>query len=187
MYAAYYDHEEMVRFLLQHHANLEMYSLYDQNTTLMWAMVRGNTNIAKILVQHGANVNTQNKSGYTPLIIAAKHGNMKAYYDIFIQLLKNHAEVNKKDANEWTALIHACKTENNPAIEELLRYHADVNAHSNNGLTPLIIATQNGNVHNIKKLLHQGAIVLEKGSSYSILDIAWNQGWEIYLLLNLLK
>ena len=59
--------------------------------------------MAKCLIQHGADVNAKNKSLETPIMMAAKHN----YVEIIDLLLKNAADVNRKDNDNYTALLVA--------------------------------------------------------------------------------
>ncbi|WYD79422.1 MAG: ankyrin repeat domain-containing protein [Candidatus Electrothrix gigas] len=62
--------------------------------------------IAKMLIEHGADVNAENKKGETPLIMAAKDGSTKT-----IQLfLENKANPNHQDKSGKSALMYALES-----------------------------------------------------------------------------
>ncbi len=55
------------------------------STPLIYAVRANKVNIAKFLIEHGANVNAKNVRGQTPLSLAERAGNTE-----MIQLLKAH-------------------------------------------------------------------------------------------------
>ena len=66
---------EMVRLLLKSGAKLEPFSC--GNTELHIAAVQGSTEMARLLVERGAEVNAVNEDGHTPLYYAARHGHRR--------------------------------------------------------------------------------------------------------------
>jgi len=69
----------------------------------MHAILRGNHEIARLLLQNGVSVNKKSYSGLTVLMIAAKRGD-----DNMVNiLLESDANVNEKDNNARTALLFA--------------------------------------------------------------------------------
>jgi ankyrin repeat protein len=64
-------HPDVVRALVYGGADLEI-SDWNGWTPLMKAIYRNNFEIAKILVENGANVNAKNTSGYSVLYIGEK-------------------------------------------------------------------------------------------------------------------
>lgn len=63
----------------------------DGRTPLMFAVAEGNFDVAKSLIEHGADLNIQNNNGETALHLAAIYGNDK----IARLLLKHGAAVNQ--------------------------------------------------------------------------------------------
>ena len=69
-------------------------------TGLMYAINDGHTDIARLLIENGANVNIQNDDGYTALMYATMMNNI----DIVKLLLENGANVNIQNNRGSTAL-----------------------------------------------------------------------------------
>jgi hypothetical protein len=66
---------EMVKLLLESGAKLQSFSF--GNTELHVAALQGSTDVARLLVERGADVNAVNEYGHTPLYYAARHGHRK--------------------------------------------------------------------------------------------------------------
>ena len=67
MMAAENDSGALALYLLTRGADLEFKSYRDGTTALQVAVVYRKTELAELLLQQGANVNSQNSQGYTPL------------------------------------------------------------------------------------------------------------------------
>ena len=72
-------------------------------TSLIWASVKGHTDIVKLLLENGSDVNAKDSDGKSPLIMASTEG----YTKIVRMLLEKGADVNAKDNENKTALIMA--------------------------------------------------------------------------------
>nr|QBK87202.1 MAG: ankyrin repeat protein [Marseillevirus LCMAC201] len=153
-------------------------------TALMFAK---SFDMAKLLVDNGAQVNLQNEYGSTALMFAAhNNGNTpivelllnkgaqvdiqstdgwtalalaayKGYAPIVELLLNKNANVNIQTIDGWTALMMASQKGNTPIVELLLNKNAQVDIQDENGLTALIFATQNGNTPIVELLIEKGA------------------------------
>jgi ankyrin repeat protein len=120
-------------------------------TLLHCAVMKGQENIVKFLIDSGANVNVRDKVGLTPLYHAAMNGQR----NIAKLLAHNGANVNEVDNQGYTALHHAAINDQK-GIAELLGCHtnwADVNVPDHNGLRPLHHAVINGKISVVKSLL----------------------------------
>jgi hypothetical protein len=62
-----------------------------------------NKEIAELLIANGADVNAENLTWRTPLLVAAIRG----HKEIAELLIANGADVNAKDENGWTPLVYA--------------------------------------------------------------------------------
>lgn len=74
-------------------------------------------------------------------------------------LKKGGINVDKRDANGFTPLHHACKKGARDIVKLLVENNADVNAASNTSITPLHFAASTGNQEIIACLLDAGADV----------------------------
>lgn len=88
--AAYFDHEDITRYLLLKDADPNLPSNNGFNVFPLHSAVAANHSmIAKMLLEAGAHVNIMQQSGVTPLHSAAQNGNI----DLLIILLEAGAEV----------------------------------------------------------------------------------------------
>ena len=77
----------------------------DGTPLLAWAAKKGRTDIVKLLIEAGANVNVTNKNGSTPLHIAADHG----HTEIVKLLIEKEANVNMANKYGLTPLYFAAQ------------------------------------------------------------------------------
>jgi len=87
---------------------------------LILASYRGNTEVAKYLIENGANINAKSSMG-TPLMAAVVKGNL----EIVNMLLDKKADANISDPNGMTALIYASMFKNYEATKLLIRSGAN--------------------------------------------------------------
>jgi len=88
--ASHFGKEDIVRILLRNHANPNSSSQNGYNVfPLHSALSNQQDNIAKMLIEAGAEVNVLQSSKISPLHLAAQHGNI----DLIIILLENGANI----------------------------------------------------------------------------------------------
>src|SRR5262245_36082626 len=85
----------------------------------------------------------------TPLMIAAKHGDLATAESV----LKAGADVNARSPEGNVALHFAASGGDARVVEALLRAHADVNVRNSDGYTPLHSSVHCGNVRVVNDLL----------------------------------
>ena len=118
-FAAFFKHPEAVDVLLEAGADVNLASRESMKVApLASASAAGQYEIAKKLIEHGANVNTRASSDFTPLHEAAARGQLE-----FATLLLEHgADVNAKTADGKTPLDYA-REHNRTEMVELLQKH----------------------------------------------------------------
>lgn len=143
-------HYAMVQLLLERGAevgvDLEMKSPVG-DTPLITAILEGDFEITKLLLEFGASIENTNTYGLTPLRYAAKLG----FENICRLLLEAGAEINSIDNERLTALAIACRHGHLNTVKVFLEYKADFSL----GL-PLLRACWNGSYAITKALLDAG-------------------------------
>jgi ankyrin repeat protein len=149
---------ELVQSLLENGISANTKFEPDEVTALMHAASKNFTEIAELLLQHGAHVDIQDGNWDTALMWAAAKGNVP-----LTQLLLDHgADIHLKDKESDTALIWAAGRGHPQTIELLLQYGADINIKGHNHDTPLMRAANMGHIEAIKFLLEHKADIHAK-------------------------
>lgn len=140
---------------------------FDRQTPLHAAV---NATIASQLTNAGAQVDARDRSGFTPLHVAAADG----YADIVELLLALGADVDARDTNGRTPLHEASTGGHFDVAEKLFACGAHVDPRDEAmGWTPLHLATQHEYVHVMSLLISKGADVNAWDSSgYTALHMA---------------
>merc|ERR1712025_310432 len=148
---------EVVEILLSRGANKEHRNVSDY-TPLSLAASGGYTNIIKLLLAHGAEINsrTGSKLGISPLMLAAMNGHTAAVK----LLLDMGSDINAQiETNRNTALTLACFQGRHEVVSLLLDRKANVEHRAKTGLTPLMEAASGGYTEVGRVLLDKGADV----------------------------
>ncbi len=127
-------------------------------TLLHWAARMGHTEVTKILLKAGAELNAKDEDGDTPLHGAALDG----HTEVARILVKAGAKVNAKDKDGLTPLYGAALDGHTEVARILLKAGAKVNAEIKGGSTPLLWAAHQGHAGFVKILLKSGAKVNAK-------------------------
>ncbi|MBS1520958.1 MAG: ankyrin repeat domain-containing protein [Bacteroidetes bacterium] len=102
----------------------------DGRTALINATMRNNAEILKWVIAKGADVNFQDRIGYSALHFAAQNG----AFDLAKILIENGANVNIQDVHGniplWTAMFNSKLTVNN-ITKLLLKHHSDTELNNN--------------------------------------------------------
>ena len=174
--------------LLKKGANVNYQCPRNGETLLIKSSYRDRTNITKLLLENGADVNIVTKSGYNALIRTCQCLLIGSYTDT-IKLLLKYIDINQQ--NTWagsmgnTALIEICedtygsmtghtmdpKASNNNMQLLLDHPDIDISIKNYNGKTALMMAHDNGDIVKVKlieqhifkkKLLVQKKLILGK-------------------------
>jgi len=130
--------------------------------------------MVSFLIECGADVNTQDNDGKTPLIAACDVETV----DIVRLLLKHGSQVNLCDYTGWTALHYAARAGHTMKVEQLLAAGADVNLTANGNESCLLIAALYRHADVVQALVAAGADVnlQRRGDGASALSVASEQG-----------
>jgi ankyrin repeat protein len=116
--------------------NVESRNAKDESP-LMLAALRGELDLAKRLIERGADVN---KTGWTPLHYAATNGHL----DLIKLLLENYAYIDAESPNKTTPLMMAAMYGSSEAVKLLLEAGADPTLRNQQGLSAIDFANKAG-------------------------------------------
>lgn len=139
--------------------NNQNYDLEDQDkqsgrTALMAAAWKGYLDIVEELISHGASLQTQDKFGRTPLIIAIENGNI----EIAQLLIDKMSDLEAQTLSSGTtALLYATEVGQLSLVQHLIDKCANINAQDNAGRSPLMWAVRNNHAEIAELLLTNGA------------------------------
>ena len=114
--------------------NVEFRTAKDESP-LMLAALKGQLDLAKKLIERGADVN---KTGWTPLHYAATGGHLA----LLNLLLENHAYIDAESPNKTTPLMMAAQYGNAESVKLLLEAGADASLRNQLGLNAIDFANK---------------------------------------------
>jgi ankyrin repeat protein len=107
--------------------------------------------IARLLLESGADVNAAETDHRTPLMLAARGGSL----EMTVLLLKSGADTEIRDDEGRTSLMHSL--DRAPMAGKLLDHGASLEARDCRGRTALMLAVQHAWLETVKVLLTRGA------------------------------
>jgi ankyrin repeat protein len=169
-YAALYGLDDITKRLLDEQAQ-DKGDLYA--TPLHAASEQGHMKVARLLLAHGADVNSRDSQHRTPLFLASKKGRLEV-----VQLLLDHgADVANRDSVGWTPLHTSSAEGHDNVVLSLLEHGADPDSQDNDGSTPLHQASRHGRLAVVQLLLEWKANVNARDKKKSTaLHFASHQG-----------
>jgi hypothetical protein len=147
----------LARLLIQRGADLEVLGILHSETVLYSAIERNRCELARLLLAHGADPNS-NKCGDTTLHLATRKHNV----GMVNVLLAHGAAIDGRNAAGDTPLLAAVHFRAQDVITTLLLHGADVGIPNNRGDTPLHYAScwvESEHHELVKSLLEHGAFV----------------------------
>lgn len=139
---------KIVKMLLAHGANVN--GTHYGTPALVHATQQGYVDSARLLLQHGADINCTNSNGETALYVACFFGHLP----LVKLLLEFGPSVDKPSLNLKTPLSVACMKGSTPVVQLLVEHGASIVCG-----TPLFTATCYGRTEVVKVLLKMGANV----------------------------
>ena len=109
--------------------------------------------VAKCLIENGAQINVKSKNGNTPLDLAINTHSL----GLFKLLVENGAEIDFKEDNDLTLLHYATMESSVEMVKFLAEKGAKIDTKDNDGLTPLHSAVKRGSLEIVKILVEKGA------------------------------
>ena len=123
-------------------------------TALHAVAATNDLDITQLLLRHGADVNSVDWRGRTPLLFAS----VKGHLDVVRCLLEHGADANAKDRVKYITSLHmAARNGKFEIVRTLLKHNADINARDKRGRTPLHFASNYGRVDVVRLLLKHGS------------------------------
>jgi len=162
--AARCNNKEAVQRFLNESVSPDQIDVTDREgyRPLGWAAQHGSKDIARLLLEYGADVNAKNNMRQSPLIIAT-HAGESAMVQL---LLENHADVTITDLSNWYDALKYAIDKNYEAIAvQLIKAGSSVNEENRDGFTPLMVAALRGHISIINLLLENGADITQKNKS----------------------
>lgn len=127
---------------------------YILDNQLIRAVKKNDIALVDSLLSNGANIESINYDGHTPLMIASHIG----YEDLVSMLIKHNANINAlgNEDNDMSAIILAAKNGHTGIVKLLLSSGADIETKSRWG-SPLLFAAGCNRIEVIALLLDSGA------------------------------
>ena len=139
-YAAFHGLHEVVEFLIVERSQNVNARGFNEETPLSVASRRGYSEVARVLLEQGADMTILDGGNWSPLEWSSEEGHV----EVLRVLLDNHADVNSSDRYNWTALHLASRSGHVAVARVLLENGADANATKKNYDTPLHLADNEG-------------------------------------------
>ncbi len=139
-------------------------------TPLAWAARLNLTDIVKLLLDSGANVNARDSDDRSILISAAEwpFGEQnRSYVPTIKALLDKGADVSIRDKFNMTALLYAAYYRDADVVRLLIDSRSDINAKANGGQTALMRAIAARKKDTVALLLDRGANITAKDDNGS--------------------
>ena len=138
---------------IEHPHGVNIRSVDDASTPLHLASENGHLDLARMLVERGADMSAQRNDGSTALHLASENGHV----DLAQMLVERGADVSAQRKDGSTALHWASRYGHVDLARMLVERGADVSAQTKDGSTALHWASQNGHVDLARMLVERGA------------------------------
>ena len=155
-YAAFCGLHDIAKILAtEYPKDVNSQSFHDASAPLHLTSGKGYVDLVWMLVEHGAEVSTQDKNGWTPLHCASSEDHV----DVARMLVECGADLSAQDKDGWTPLHRASSKGHVDVSRVLVENGADVSAQGKDGWTPLCLASYYGHIDVARMLVERGADV----------------------------
>lgn len=141
-----------VKLLLYYDADVNFYN--GNHTPLTDACYGHNFEIAKILLEHGADPDKVGGYNWFPILWVCCNGNIR----IFELLIKHKAEISLLDTKRNNALAFTCVNGNYKIAKRLVELGIDINERNAYGETILMIAAREGSIGIVRLVLEHNDV-----------------------------
>ncbi len=185
---------ETVKLLLAHGADVNVKERQQNQTALMWAVAEKHPLVVQALIERGADIHGRSKGGFTPLLFAARVGDLESARLLLAaganvnEVTPSVAVVARYQGDEPSAPKTPGGADPRPAAAPAKENPRDGVPLGSSGMTPLLMATLNGHEALAMLLLEKGADANAADSNgatalhYSILQgMAYIGGVRIFL------
>jgi len=162
------DNEELYTYLLNKCDDIINIKNYDEKTALNIFTEKEDLDKIKLLIYYGADINSMDMYGNTPLLIAI----YKKNDNIINFLIDNGADINIKNKNGDTPLLIATKKNYIECCKKLINNNVNVNYKDSNGNSSLMIAIKNEKIELVKMLIGDSCVNEENKSGETPLYLA---------------
>ena len=164
---------DVVRYLLECGADVDAQANTDHSTPLHLASYWGGVKVARLLLDHGANIDVRDEKGQTQLhrtLINMEYEFEDYGFDDMQFLLDHGADVDALDDDHSTPLHVVSQFGNAKVARLLLEHDANIHVRNVNDQTPLhIISSRSGNMSS-NEYIHMLWLFLEHGTEIDALD-----------------
>ena len=173
-YAAFCGLQDIAKTLANEHPHdVNARSFNDASAPLHFASDNGHADLARMLVERGADVSAQKKDGSTALHLASRNGHV----DLARMLVERGANVSPQTEDGSTGLHLASDNGHVDLARMLVERGADVSARNEYRSTALHLASQNGHVDFGRMLIEHGADVsAQRDDGSTALHLASSNG-----------
>lgn len=166
------EFETVKKMVESERIRVDVKSFFTGRTPLMHSTINGYENIAKYLVDKGANVELNDFNDENTLVLSLKNDRSDSFCKYLLEFSTN---LNCKD--EWgrTLLQLSIIKKREKIFYMLLEQKVELNNQDNMGKTPLMMAAEIGNLNMFKELVSKGAnmnVVNFKDNCRSLTDYA---------------
>ena len=155
-YAAFCGLHDIAKILvIEHPQDVNSQSVDNASSPLHLASRGGHVDLARMLIERGADVSAQKEDGSTALHLASENG----YVDLSRMLIERGADISAQNEDGLTALHLASRHGHIDLTRMLVEHGADVSAQNEDGSTTLHLALENGHVDLAWMLVECGADV----------------------------